>query len=62
MAVHTRTAQPAYLHRGEQRRLRLTKGQFSATADLGLELKGQGTNPYMPVDIAWEALVANATF
>ncbi len=40
----------------------LTKGQFSATADIGLTLKGQGTNPYMPVDIAWEALVGNATF
>ncbi len=40
----------------------LTKGQFSATAEQGLQLKGQGTNPYMPVDICWEALVANATF
>jgi 2-oxoglutarate ferredoxin oxidoreductase subunit beta len=40
----------------------LTKGQFSATAEVGLTLKSQGTNPYMPVDIAWEALVANATF
>jgi 2-oxoglutarate ferredoxin oxidoreductase subunit beta len=40
----------------------LTKGQFSATAELGLSLKSQGTNPYMPVDIAWEALVGNATF
>ncbi|MBN2547840.1 MAG: 2-oxoacid:ferredoxin oxidoreductase subunit beta [Anaerolineales bacterium] len=40
----------------------LTKGQFSATADEGLALKGQGTNPYMPVDIAWEALVGHATF
>jgi 2-oxoglutarate ferredoxin oxidoreductase subunit beta len=40
----------------------LTKGQFSATADEGLMLKGQGTNPYLPVDIAWEALVGNATF
>jgi 2-oxoglutarate ferredoxin oxidoreductase subunit beta len=40
----------------------LTKGQFSATAEVGLTLKGQGTNPYMPVDIAWEALVGNATF
>jgi len=40
----------------------LTKGQFSATADEGLELKGQGCNPYMPVDIAWEALVGNASF
>jgi 2-oxoglutarate ferredoxin oxidoreductase subunit beta len=40
----------------------LTKGQFSATAEVGLYLKGQGSNPYMPVDIAWEALVGNATF
>jgi len=40
----------------------LTKGQFSATAEQGLSLKSQGTNPYMPVDIAWEALVSNATF
>lgn len=40
----------------------LTKGQFSATAEEGLQLKNQGTNPYMPVDIAWEALVGNATF
>ncbi len=40
----------------------LTKGQFSATAEEGLVLKKQGTNPYLPVDIAWEALVGNATF
>jgi 2-oxoglutarate/2-oxoacid ferredoxin oxidoreductase subunit beta len=40
----------------------LTKGQFSATAELGLSLKNQGTNPYMPIDIALEALVGNATF
>jgi 2-oxoglutarate ferredoxin oxidoreductase subunit beta len=40
----------------------LTKGQFSATADEGLELKKQGTNPFLPVDIAWEALVGHATF
>jgi 2-oxoglutarate ferredoxin oxidoreductase subunit beta len=40
----------------------LTKGQFSATAEEGLSLKGQGSNPYLPVDIAWEALVGNATF
>jgi 2-oxoglutarate ferredoxin oxidoreductase subunit beta len=40
----------------------LTKGQFSATAEPGLFLKKQGTNPYMPIDIAWEALVSNATF
>jgi len=40
----------------------LTKGQFSATADEGLSLKSQGTNPYMPIDIAWEAVVGHATF
>ena len=40
----------------------LTKGQFSATAERGLELKRQGTNPYLPVDIAMEALISNATF
>jgi 2-oxoglutarate/2-oxoacid ferredoxin oxidoreductase subunit beta len=40
----------------------LTKGQFSATAEQGLELKRQGTNPYLPVDICMEALIANATF
>lgn len=40
----------------------LTKGQFSATAEEGLDLKKQGTNPYLPVDIAWEALVGHATF
>ncbi len=40
----------------------LTKGQFSATADKGLSMKKQGTNPYLPVDIAMEALVAKASF
>ena len=40
----------------------LTKGQFSATAEKGLNLKHQGINPYMPVDICMEALAANATF
>ena len=40
----------------------LTKGQFSATAEQGLELKKQGVNPYLPVDICMEALAANATF
>jgi len=40
----------------------LTKGQFSATAEEGLHLKKQGQNPYMPVDIVWEAVVANASF
>jgi 2-oxoglutarate ferredoxin oxidoreductase subunit beta len=40
----------------------LTKGQFSATAERGLELKKQGSNPYMPIDICMEAVVSNATF
>jgi 2-oxoglutarate ferredoxin oxidoreductase subunit beta len=40
----------------------LTKGQFSATAEEGLSLKYHGTNPFMPIDIAWEALVGHATF
>jgi 2-oxoglutarate/2-oxoacid ferredoxin oxidoreductase subunit beta len=40
----------------------LTKGQFSATAEEGLVLKKQGTNPYLPIDIAWESLVSHATF
>ena len=40
----------------------LTKGQFSATAEKGLELKKQGANQYMPVDICMEALSSNATF
>lgn len=40
----------------------LTKGQFSATAEKGLELKKQGSNQYMPVDICMEALASNATF
>lgn len=40
----------------------LTKGQFSATAEKGLSIKRQGKNPYLPVDIAMEALAANATF
>jgi len=40
----------------------LTKGQFSATAERGLELKHQGKNPFLPIDIAKEALVGNASF
>lgn len=40
----------------------LTKGQFSATAERGLQLKHGGTNLFDPVDICMEALVANATF
>jgi 2-oxoglutarate ferredoxin oxidoreductase subunit beta len=40
----------------------LTKGQFSATAEVGLALKKQGQNRYMPIDIVWEAVVGNASF
>ena len=40
----------------------LTKGQFSATAEVGLNLKHQGINQYMPVDICMEAIASNATF
>ncbi len=40
----------------------LTKGQFSATAEVGLSLKKQGVNQYMPVDLCMEAIAANATF
>lgn len=40
----------------------LTKGQFSPTAEKNLELKRQGKNPYLPVDICMEAMAANATF
>jgi 2-oxoglutarate/2-oxoacid ferredoxin oxidoreductase subunit beta len=40
----------------------LTKGQFSATAEKGLELKHQGINPFLPIDIAKEALIGNASF
>lgn len=40
----------------------LTKGQFSATSEIGLELKKQGTNPYLPIDICMEAIISNATF
>ena len=40
----------------------LTKGQFSATAEEGLNLKRQGINTYLPVDICMEALVTNASF
>ena len=40
----------------------LTKGQFSATADKGQELKKVGINPFMPVDICMEALIAKAGF
>ncbi len=40
----------------------LTKGQFSATADLGQRLKYAGVNMLPPLDICLEALAANATF
>ena len=40
----------------------LTKGQFSATAEEGLNLKYHGDNQYVAIDICVEALVANATF
>jgi len=40
----------------------LTKGQFSATSDEGLELKHQGKNLYFPIDIAMEALISGASF
>lgn len=40
----------------------LTKGQFSATAEKGLQLKKQGENPYMPIDICMEAVISNASF
>ncbi len=40
----------------------LTKGQFSATADLGVKLKGYGVNPFPPIDLALEAIVAGGGF
>jgi 2-oxoglutarate/2-oxoacid ferredoxin oxidoreductase subunit beta len=40
----------------------LTKGQFSATIEKGVELKKQGKSRYLPVDICMEALASHATF
>ena len=40
----------------------LTKGQYSATAEQGIEIKSHGKTKYLPVDICIEALAANATF
>jgi 2-oxoglutarate ferredoxin oxidoreductase subunit beta len=40
----------------------LTKGQFSATADKGQVLRKIGENPFLPVDVCMEALVANCAF
>ena len=40
----------------------LTKGQFSATAEEGLELKYYGRNPFPEIDLAMEAIISGATF
>jgi len=40
----------------------LTKGQFSATADMGQELKYAGLNELPPIDLCLEALVADCGF
>ena len=40
----------------------LTKGQFSATADLGQELKYAGLNELPPIDICLEALAGDCGF
>ncbi|RDI96137.1 2-oxoacid:ferredoxin oxidoreductase subunit beta [Meiothermus sp. QL-1] len=40
----------------------LTKGQFSATAEEGLRLKYAGTNPFPPIDLCLEAIVAGCGF
>jgi len=40
----------------------LTKGQLSATSEVGLELKKQGINEFAPFDICIEAMASNATF
>jgi 2-oxoglutarate ferredoxin oxidoreductase subunit beta len=40
----------------------LTKGQFSATADIGQTLKYAGTNSLPPIDVCVEALVADCGF
>lgn len=40
----------------------LTKGQFSATADMGQQLKYAGLNELPPVDLCMEAIVANCGF
>ncbi len=39
----------------------LTKGQFSATADSGQQMKYHGVNELPPLDICIEAMAANAT-
>jgi 2-oxoglutarate/2-oxoacid ferredoxin oxidoreductase subunit beta len=40
----------------------LTKGQFSATADEGQKLKYAGLNELPPIDVCWEALIADCGF
>jgi 2-oxoglutarate ferredoxin oxidoreductase subunit beta len=40
----------------------LTKGQYSATIEQGVELKHHGKSRYLPVDICLEALASHATF
>src|SRR5690606_23617093 len=40
----------------------LTKGQFSATAEHGQDLKYAGHNDFPPIDVAVEAIVAGAGF
>ena len=40
----------------------LTKGQFSATADVGQTLKYAGTNEFRPVDLCMEALILGCGF
>ncbi len=40
----------------------LTKGQFSATADEGQELKYAGTNEFPPIDICMEAILVGCGF
>jgi 2-oxoglutarate/2-oxoacid ferredoxin oxidoreductase subunit beta len=40
----------------------LTKGQFSATADIGQTLKYAGTNELPPIDLCLEAIIADCGF
>ncbi len=40
----------------------LTKGQLSATSEVGLELKKQAVNEFKPINICFEAIASNATF
>ncbi len=40
----------------------LTKGQFSATADIGQEIKYAGRNDFLPIDLCLEAIVSGCGF